>query len=216
VDLDRAELERTLSTLVSTISQSVSFLTPSLEAACIQQQQAQANFKNNNEKKTSCNKVHVAGIHASYDSALPFISSLSSSTASKSLLWLGSSIGNFTRSEAADFLLRYGEAALSMTSSNLTSSSSSSKKSGETMLIGIDCCDDGDKISRAYDDSRGVTRKFVLNGVKSFVRALGIEDEDVAEEVENAFEYVSRWNGPEGRHEVRVCVACVYARTDRG
>jgi uncharacterized SAM-dependent methyltransferase len=190
VDLDGAELERTLSTLESTIPRSVSFLAPSLEDA----------------KGSPNNKVAVAGLHASYDSALPFISTLSSGSgvgggkAQKSLLWLGSSIGNFTRNEGAKFLRRYAEAALGP---------------GETILIGIDHCDDGDKIRKAYDDSHGVTRRFVLNGVKNFMRILGVVDR-VADDAVNKFEYVSRWNGPEGRHEVRSITIRLFHFSQRG
>jgi hypothetical protein len=51
-----------------------------------------------------------------------------------SILWLGSSIGNFTRVEAVEFLkgIELGE--------------------GDTMLIGVDGCADGPKIVEAYND----------------------------------------------------------------
>lgn len=51
-----------------------------------------------------------------------------------SILWLGSSIGNFTREEAVDFLKAIDLAE------------------GDTMLIGVDGCDDGPEIEVAYND----------------------------------------------------------------
>lgn len=51
-----------------------------------------------------------------------------------SILWLGSSIGNFTREEAVEFLKGIDLAE------------------GDTMLIGVDGCDDGPEIEVAYND----------------------------------------------------------------
>lgn len=51
-----------------------------------------------------------------------------------SILWLGSSIGNFTREEAVDFLKGIHLAE------------------GDTMLIGVDGCDNGPEIEVAYND----------------------------------------------------------------
>lgn len=51
-----------------------------------------------------------------------------------SILWLGSSVGNFDRQEAVEFLKNVILAP------------------GDTMLIGIDNCDDKAKIEEAYND----------------------------------------------------------------
>lgn len=51
-----------------------------------------------------------------------------------SIVWLGSSIGNFTREEAVDFLKEIDLAP------------------GDTMLIGVDGCSDGPAIEIAYND----------------------------------------------------------------
>ncbi|GAA6042900.1 hypothetical protein JCM8097_002759 [Rhodosporidiobolus ruineniae] len=101
-----------------------------------------------------------------------------------SILWLGSSIGNFTRSEAVQFLKGIELAE------------------GDTMLIGVDGCADGPKIEEAYNDPEGVTRAFILEGVNVAGRTLGGEAEEVVKQ-EN-FEYVNRWNATLGRHEAYI------------
>jgi len=64
------------------------------------------------------------------------------------ILFLGSSLGNFQRGDDANFLrglpLRPG--------------------SGDTLLLGLDHDNDPAEIERAYDDSLGITRKFILQG----------------------------------------------------
>ncbi|KAI0059578.1 DUF323 domain-containing protein [Artomyces pyxidatus] len=97
------------------------------------------------------------------------------------ILFLGSSLGNFTRSADAAFLkglpLRAG--------------------SGDTLLLGLDHGVDKEKIERAYDDEKGITRKFILNGLKGAGRALG--DEGLFDE--DKWDYVGRYNEEERRHE---------------
>lgn len=51
-----------------------------------------------------------------------------------SIMWLGSSCGNYTREEAVDFLRNI------------------EPREGDTMLIGIDGCADGPRIETAYND----------------------------------------------------------------
>lgn len=51
-----------------------------------------------------------------------------------SIMWLGSSCGNYTREEAVQFLRNI------------------ELREGDTMLIGIDGCADGPRIETAYND----------------------------------------------------------------
>lgn len=73
------------------------------------------------------------------------------------LLFLGSSIGNFTPEGAAQFLrslpLRAG--------------------SGDTLLLGLDQKNDPDLIRLAYDDPHGHTAEFALNGLDNAARVTG-------------------------------------------
>lgn len=98
----------------------------------------------------------LATVHTHIESPLPTPpSSLPSPSGEESdsipihLLFLGSSIGNFTRDGAAEFLrslpLRAG--------------------SGDTLLLGLDHRNDPDLIRLAYDDPQGHTRAFAMNGM---------------------------------------------------
>ena len=95
------------------------------------------------------------------------------------ILFLGSSLGNFSRGEDAAFLkalpLRAGM--------------------GDTLLLGLDHGTDGARIERAYDDRAGITRRFILNGLKGAGRALGDEHLFAPER----WEYVGRYNMNEGQ-----------------
>jgi L-histidine Nalpha-methyltransferase / hercynylcysteine S-oxide synthase len=90
------------------------------------------------------------------------------------ILFLGSSIGNFSREEAADFLhslpLRPG--------------------SGDTLLLGLDHDNDKEKIEKAYNDSKGYTERFIFNGLRSAGRALG--DENLFDQ--NKWDYVNHYD----------------------
>ena len=67
------------------------------------------------------------------------------------ILFLGSSLGNFMRGDDTNFLrglpLRPG--------------------SGDTLLLGLDHDNDPAEIEQAYDDSLGITRKFLMQGKSS-------------------------------------------------
>lgn len=75
------------------------------------------------------------------------------------ILSLGSSIGNFNRADAAQFLAGFSE-TLSST---------------DSMLIGLDACKDPDKVFKAYNDSEGVTHQFYTNGLVRANSILGSE-----------------------------------------
>ena len=65
----------------------------------------------------------------------------------KLILWLGSNVGNFHRSEAADFLAKVRE----------------TMSAADRLLVGIDLRKERTVLEKAYDDSRGVTAQFNLN-----------------------------------------------------
>jgi L-histidine Nalpha-methyltransferase / hercynylcysteine S-oxide synthase len=71
------------------------------------------------------------------------------------ILFLGSSLGNFHRGEDAQFLrnlpLRPG--------------------SGDTLLLGLDHDNEAGEIEEAYNDSKGITRKFIMNGELRMLRS---------------------------------------------
>lgn len=90
------------------------------------------------------------------------------------LLFLGSSLGNFNRGEDVEFL------------KNLPLQPGS----GSTLLLGLDHDNDSKKIELAYDDTKGVTREFILNGLKGAGRTLGHETLFS----EDKWEYVGKYN----------------------
>ncbi|KAF8199986.1 hypothetical protein K438DRAFT_1966322 [Mycena galopus ATCC 62051] len=75
------------------------------------------------------------------------------------LVFLGSSLGNFSRTDGADFLrsfpLRPG--------------------SGDTLLLGIDHDNDKALIEEAYNEDEGYTRRFIMNALPNAGRVLGDE-----------------------------------------
>jgi L-histidine N-alpha-methyltransferase len=72
-------------------------------------------------------------------------------------VWLGSNIGNFTRTEAASFL----------------GGMHASLGAEDRLLVGIDTCRDPDVLLRAYDDRAGVTAAFGKNLLARINRELG-------------------------------------------
>jgi len=90
------------------------------------------------------------------------------------ILFLGSSLGNFSRERAADFLR----------------SLPLRPASGDTLLLGLDHDNDKEKIEEAYNDSKGYTERFIFNGLKAAGRALG--DENMFDE--DKWEYANHYN----------------------
>ncbi|KAF9452919.1 DUF323 domain-containing protein [Macrolepiota fuliginosa MF-IS2] len=97
------------------------------------------------------------------------------------IMFLGSSLGNFSRSSAPGFLrdlpLRPGY--------------------GDTLLIGLDHDNDRGLIETAYNDPCGHTEKFIKNGLRAAGRVLG--DENLFDE--RNWEYINRYDPDERRHE---------------
>jgi dimethylhistidine N-methyltransferase len=94
-------------------------------------------------------------------------------------LWLGSSVGNLDRSEAAAFL----------------SSVRSQMGERDRLLIGIDLRKDARALERAYDDSQGVTAEFNLNLLTRINGELGGEFET------RYFRHRAIWKPDPGRVE---------------
>jgi L-histidine Nalpha-methyltransferase / hercynylcysteine S-oxide synthase len=94
-------------------------------------------------------------------------------------MFLGSSLGNFSRAEGTAFLrslpLRCG--------------------SGDTLLLGLDHDNQTAKIEVAYDDPKGFTRRFIMNGLKAAGVMLG--DERMFDQ--DRWEYVGKYNKKERR-----------------
>ncbi|KAJ3037628.1 hypothetical protein HDV00_001432 [Rhizophlyctis rosea] len=125
--------------------------------------------------------IHFTGLLGTYDDALAWAASNLPSTMRKTYLWLGSSIGNLNRVEAAKFLRNVNDHAM---------------QTGDLFLCGIDRRNDPAKVGLAYNDRKGDTREFILNGLDHINAIFG---ETVIDR--NNFEYVSIYNPEMGRHE---------------
>ncbi|RKO83050.1 histidine-specific methyltransferase [Blyttiomyces helicus] len=133
--------------------------------------------------------IDFIGLLGTYEDALHHIAQTIPPQIPKTYLWLGSSIGNLTRTEAADFLANVRETAM---------------QDGDLFVCGIDRRNDPKLVARAYDDREGLTREFILNGIDA-VNAIWARDPEGAREgpafEREGFEYLSYYNAVEGRHE---------------
>ncbi|KAG0005925.1 hypothetical protein BGZ65_009870 [Modicella reniformis] len=125
------------------------------------------------------NNVKTAGLWGTYEQVLAFVSSFGPDVP-KTLLWLGSSIGNLCREEAMDFIASYRKTL----------------NVGDNWLIGIDRRNDPQAITLAYNDSKGVTSNFIMNGLDHINTIL---QQDFINR--NNFRYFARYNVEVGRHE---------------
>ncbi|KAF9109697.1 hypothetical protein BGX27_007303 [Mortierella sp. AM989] len=123
--------------------------------------------------------VKTAGLWGTYDQGLAFVSSFGPEVP-KTLLWLGSSIGNLTRQEAKDFISSYRKTL----------------NVGDNWIIGIDRRNDAQDITIAYNDPKGVTREFIMNGLDHINVILGQDFID-----REKFRYFAQYNVELGRHE---------------
>jgi L-histidine N-alpha-methyltransferase len=124
--------------------------------------------------------LEVHAIASELGAALPHVGREASGP--KLVLWLGSSVGNLARDEAAGFLGRVREAMAP----------------GDALLIGIDLRKDRGVLERAYDDAAGVTARFTLNLLQRMNREL-----DAHFDV-RAFAHRAVYHEDEGRVEIEI------------
>ena len=99
--------------------------------------------------------IQVSAIEAEYEEALGLLDSVADPQ--RTILWMGSNLGNYEPSEARAFLRRVRQQL----------------RGGSALLLGVDLRKDPALIERAYDDSRGVTARFSLNLLERINRELG-------------------------------------------
>ncbi len=103
--------------------------------------------------------VRCHGLLGTYEDGLAWLKKSANLAKPKCILWMGSSIGNLDRTEAAQFLKGFSEVL----------------QGQDSMLIGIDACQESDKVYHAYNDTRGVTHEFILNGLMHANKLMGKE-----------------------------------------
>lgn len=127
--------------------------------------------------------VRCSGLLGTYDDGLAWLKEPMNHDKHKTILSLGSSIGNFDRSGAAQFISQFADVL----------------KPSDTMLLGVDACTDSDKVFHAYNDREGLTHEFVLNGLKHANNLLGYEAFHVQD-----WKVIGKYNQEHDRHEAFV------------
>ncbi|KAI9883040.1 MAG: hypothetical protein M1823_005190 [Watsoniomyces obsoletus] len=124
--------------------------------------------------------VKCFGLHGTYDDGLAWLKSTAQQSRPKCILSMGSSIGNFPRDAAVEFLKSFAEVL----------------GSDDRIIIGLDACKDQKRVYHAYNDADGVTHQFIRNGLANANTVLG---EQVFKDDE--WEVIGQYNTEAGRHE---------------
>jgi EasF-like predicted methyltransferase len=124
--------------------------------------------------------VGLHGLHGTYDDALDWLRRPENRTRPTVVLSMGSSMGNFSRSDAADFLGGFARVL----------------KPSDFLLIGLDACKDPERVFKAYNDSKGITRQFYENGLAHANSILGFVAFKPTE-----WEILTGYDSFEGRHQ---------------
>lgn len=129
--------------------------------------------------------INFVGLLGTYEEGVEYLSSHLPSKdvnpAPRLALWLGSSIGNMNREEARNFFSFIDSKILDI---------------GDFFLVGIDGRNDPKTVSKAYNDSKGLTDEFIMNGLDNINELFGKNVFD-----RSNFEYLSIYNDVLGRHE---------------
>ncbi|KAK5955661.1 hypothetical protein OHC33_003302 [Knufia fluminis] len=103
--------------------------------------------------------VNFNAFHGTYDDGLAWLSKAEHKDKPNVVLSLGSSIGNFARPEAGQFLHGFSQALSAQ----------------DLVIIGLDATSDQERIFSAYNDSKGVTESFYRNGLDHANAIIGHE-----------------------------------------
>jgi EasF-like predicted methyltransferase len=127
--------------------------------------------------------VKCFGLHGTYDDGLEWLKSNGIAERPKTILTLGSSIGNFNRTDGAGFLRSFAAAL----------------QPGDAIIVGIDACKDPERVFHAYNDKEGVTHEFILNGLLHANKLLGHAAFDIKQ-----WKAIGQYDGIKGRHHAFV------------
>lgn len=103
--------------------------------------------------------VRLHGLHGTYDDALRWLQDQKKWGKTTCVLSLGSSLGNFNHGNAAKFLHNFVKLL----------------EPPDSFIVGLDGCKTEDKVYLAYNDPRGLTRQFYMNGLAHANKILGFE-----------------------------------------
>ena len=127
--------------------------------------------------------VNCRGLLGTYDDGLAWLKLRENIERPKCILWLGSSIGNLNRTEAAAFLQSFTPVLGPHCK----------------MLVGIDGCQNGNRVYHAYNDKIGKTHEFVLNGLSHANRLAGRTIFHVSD-----WKVIGEYDEEAGRHQAFV------------
>ena len=115
--------------------------------------------------------VRCHGLLGTYDDGCVWLQRPENMERHCCIISLGSTIGSFTRPDAASFLAKFAD-VLRRKSGPLASQESPSKVDS-CMIIGLDGCKDEAKVSLAYNDASGKNAGFIANAMKHANSVLG-------------------------------------------
>ncbi|KAF2219107.1 C-type lectin protein [Elsinoe ampelina] len=127
--------------------------------------------------------VKCFGLWGTYDDGLAWLKQPKNLKRPKTILSLGSSIGNFDRKEAAEFLAQFRQVL----------------GKEDSFLLGVDACTNPEKVYHAYNDRHGLTHEFVLHGLSQANQLLGYRAFETAD-----WEVIGEYDTRAGRHHAFV------------
>jgi len=132
--------------------------------------------------------VRCHGLLGDYDAGLEWLQRFQNASRPRVVLSLGSTLGSFTRREAAEFLGKFANA--------LNHCVDGAVNSEPLMVIGLDGCKDGEKVWHAYNDTEDKNDEFIRNALDYAGRFL---DNGVFQQ--HDWDRRGEWNEELGRHE---------------
>lgn len=130
--------------------------------------------------KNTYRHVQCHGLLGTYDDGLLWLKKQTGVPRPLCILTMGSSVGNFDRDDAANFLREFAELM----------------GPGDLMLVGLDACQDEDKVFHAYNDREGTTHDFIRNGLTNINGIVGKAVFDHAQ-----WEIIGEYNGTKHCHQ---------------
>ncbi|KAJ0413755.1 histidine-specific methyltransferase [Aspergillus carlsbadensis] len=120
--------------------------------------------------------IRCFGLLGTYDDGRTWLQHPDLHSRPKTILYLGSTLGNFKKADAAEFLASFAQADCSV-------------------LLGLDGCKDEERVLKAYNDPDGINHRFVRNGLRHANRILGHEAFDL-----NRWRVAGDWDAENGVH----------------
>jgi EasF-like predicted methyltransferase len=132
--------------------------------------------------------VRCHGLLGTYDDGLVWLQQHDIASRPRVVLSLGSTLGSFTRPEAAEFLRGFATA--------IDHAVNGAIRSEPLMIIGVDGCKSAERVWPAYNDTDARNDRFIRNALDHANQILG---KDIFHQDE--WDRRGEWNEERGRHE---------------